>query len=86
MNDKVNVRMCICCRDHYNKKELVRVANVSGKAEIDKNFKSGGRGAYICSYKCFENSLKKNLLEKAIKCPISENIKEEIREMLGNGQ
>ncbi len=86
MNDKVNVRMCICCRGHFDKKYLVRIANVRGEALIDKTFKAGGRGAYICSYKCFENSLKKNLMERAIKCRISENIINDIREMLGNGQ
>lgn len=86
MNDKVNVRMCLTCRQHFNKSELVRIANTGGKAIVDKTHKAGGRGAYICSYKCFEKSIKKNLMEKAVKCHISDEIFNEIKEMWNNGQ
>ncbi len=86
MNDKVNLRMCICCRGRFDKKQLLRVANTAGGVVVDKTHKAGGRGAYVCSYKCFENSLKKNLLDRAIKCPIPENIINEIKEMWDNGQ
>ena len=55
------LRMCIVCREHSDKKELVRIVkNKNGEIFLDLTGKANGRGAYICKSKeCFLK-LKKN--------------------------
>ena len=54
MNDKVNYRMCVCCRNMKHKHNMARITVKDGKGMIDKNFKAGGRGFYICSVQCLD--------------------------------
>lgn len=72
MNDKVLIRMCVCCRKQDLKQNLIRVFNNSGNADYDSTGKSGGRGAYICSPECLKKAYKTGRLAKALKCGVSE--------------
>ena len=62
-------RMCIACRQMFDKKDLIRVVkNKEGQIFVDKSGKANGRGAYICSNKsCFEKLKKQKILNKAYK-------------------
>jgi predicted RNA-binding protein YlxR (DUF448 family) len=79
MNDKKNIRMCVCCRERKDKYTMIRVASKNGIAVIDENLGVGGRGAYVCSAQCLENSLKGRRLDRAVKCPVGDDIYEKIR-------
>jgi len=57
MNDKVNYRTCVCCRSLMHKSNMVRIATVEGKSFVDKTYKAGGRGFYICSEECLNKIL-----------------------------
>ena len=85
MNDKINVRMCVCCRTKLSKENLKRVYFDNG-LKHDKTLKMGFRGAYICSKECFLKAYKTGRLKKALRCTdISQNI-EELESALFNEQ
>lgn len=69
-------RMCIACRQMFDKKDLIRVVkNKEGQIFVDKSGKANGRGAYICSNKsCFEKLKKQKILNKAFKCMVDEQV------------
>ena len=79
MNDKKNIRMCVCCRERKDKYSMIRVAASGGVAVIDEASKLGGRGGYVCSVVCLENSLKGRRLDRAVKCHIDDDMYEKIR-------
>lgn len=60
-------RMCIACRQMFDKKDLIRVVkNKEGQIFVDKSGKANGRGAYICSNKsCFEKLKKTENFEQS---------------------
>lgn len=70
------LRMCIACRQMKNKGNLTRIVKLpSGEVIIDKSGKQDGRGAYICNCSaCLEKLRKQNLLNKALKMQIPEEI------------
>ena len=60
------IRMCIACKESYDRKNLLKITN-DHKHGIMFN-KGIGRSAYICkSKKCYENSKIKKKLQKALK-------------------
>lgn len=73
---KERLRMCIVCREHSDKKELLRIVkNKDGQIFVDKTGKANGRGAYICKSKECLNKLKKSRgLNKAFKCEVSDDV------------
>ena len=73
MNDKKNVRMCICCRKMLPKDSLIRVFSKDDETDIDFSGKMGGRGAYICSKECFLKAYKTGRISKALKCHLSDD-------------
>ncbi len=75
-------RMCLACRQMFDKKDLVRVVkNKEGQIFVDKSGKANGRGAYICSNKtCFEKLKKQKILNKAFKCMIDEQVYTQLEE------
>ena len=77
-------RMCICCRQMKDKRELLRIVkSKDGEIAIDLTGKKNGRGAYICHEKECLNKLKKNkVLNKAWKCAIPEEVYGKIEEAL----
>ena len=73
---KERLRMCIVCREHSDKKELLRIVkNKDGQIFVDKTGKANGRGAYICKSKECLNKLKKlRGLNRAFKCEVSDDV------------
>ncbi len=63
------------------KGELVKVVKTENGAELDKNQKKFGRGAYICKNNiCIENAKKRRALARHFKMPVNERIYNEIQE------
>ena len=66
------LRSCIACRDKKNHRELIRLTCSDSGIEIGMGKRKEGRGAYLCpTYECWENGLKKNRLEHALRTKIS---------------
>ncbi len=76
------LRMCIICRNMYDKKQLNRIVkDKDGNIFYDKTGKKNGRGAYICSNEeCLNKLCKNKILNKTFKTQIDEKIYEEIKE------
>ncbi len=66
--------MCIACKVHKDKKELIRVVkSQDGQISLDFTGKKAGRGAYICNdINCMNKMVKNKLLNKAFETPIDE--------------
>lgn len=79
---KERLRMCIICREHSDKKELLRIVkNKDGEIFVDKTGKANGRGAYICKSKeCFQKLKKTRGLNRAFRCEIKDEIYDKIGE------
>lgn len=77
-------RTCIGCNETKLKKELIRVVkNKEGEIFIDKTGKANGRGAYLCNDKnCLERAIKTKRLERTFEKTITEEIYEQLREMM----
>ncbi len=69
-------RMCVACRSHEEKRNLVRIVRSSdGTVSVDLTGKANGRGAYLCLNKeCIAKSKKTNALGRALKCEIDSEI------------
>ena len=74
MVKKIPQRMCIACKIHKDKKELIRVVKAQdGSISLDFTGKKAGRGAYICNdINCIDKMVKNKLLNKAFETPIDE--------------
>jgi predicted RNA-binding protein YlxR (DUF448 family) len=75
-------RTCIACRKIQDKQAMIRVVDVpDGRIEVDIGGKMSGRGAYLCrDIRCWEEGLKGNRLEHALKRKIDQNSKESLLE------
>ena len=82
MQKKVPIRMCVACRSHIEKNNLIRIIKTSGgNLAVDKTKKADCRGAYLCnSVKCLELALKKKAFERTFKMPVGEQLTESIRQ------
>ena len=76
MPKKIPQRMCLGCREHKNKTELVRVVrSPEGEISVDLTGKKSGRGAYICKdAACLKKARKQKALERALQCEIGETV------------
>ena len=83
---KIPLRRCLGCYESKPKNELYRVVrNTDGEIVLDKTGKKNGRGAYICSNKeCLEKAIKAKRLEKEFETKISNEIYDELRNMIEN--
>ncbi len=90
---KIPMRKCLGCGEMLPQKELIRVVKtkirdekgeeISYKVSIDPVGKMSGRGAYICKKKtCFDMTVKKKRLSRALGCEIPEEITDKIRQEL----
>ncbi len=79
---KERLRMCIVCREHSDKKELLRIVkNKEGEIFVDKTGKANGRGAYICKDKeCLEKLKKTKGINRAFKCEVKNDVYDKIGE------
>ena len=83
---KIPLRRCIGCFKSKPKNELYRIVKTpEGEILLDKTGKKNGRGAYICSNKdCLEKAIKAKRLEKEFETKISDEIYDELRNIMGN--
>lgn len=82
MNDKVNYRMCVCCRNMEHKHNMARIVVTNDKAMVDKTYKAGGRGFYICSEKCLDKILTSKKLSRYWSALSDESVLNELKEVL----
>ena len=66
-------RTCVACGKTDAKRQLVRLVRVAdGGIEVDPSGRKAGRGAYLCaSRQCWEEGLKRNRLEHALRTAIT---------------
>ena len=72
--------MCLGCREHKDKKELVRVVrSPEGEVSVDLTGRKNGRGAYICRSKdCLKKARKMKAISKALNCEITDEVFEQL--------
>ena len=72
--------MCLGCREHKDKKELVRVVrSPEGEVSVDLTGRKNGRGAYICrSKECLKKARKQKAISKALNCEITDEVFEQL--------
>ena len=87
-NKKVPERMCVVCRTHKDKRDLLRVVN--NKEEgllIDVTGKKNGRGAYICKdMVCVDKAEKSGALSRAFKCEVDKSFYAQIRKEIAEDE
>ena len=86
MNKKLPQRMCIVCRNMFDKKQLIRIVkNKDGQFFVDTTGKLAGRGAYVCKNRdCLEKIKKNKMLNKTFKCEVPQNIYDEVLKYADN--
>ncbi|MBO4479218.1 MAG: YlxR family protein [Clostridia bacterium] len=74
MPKQPSMRMCIACKELFNKKDLNRIVRTpAGDVLFDKTGKAAGRGAYLCNNPdCLKLCVKNRLLNKSFKTPVSQ--------------
>lgn len=85
---KPPIRMCIGCRERFDKRELIRVVRTpEGEIVIDDTGKKSGRGAYICpgSSKCLTRAIKSKALERVLERPIDEELYDRLKAQIDEG-
>ena len=84
MPKKIPQRMCLGCREHKDKKELVRVVrSPEGEVSVDLTGRKNGRGAYICRSKdCLKKARKQRSISKALNCEITDEVFEQLLEQI----
>ena len=72
--------MCLGCREHKDKKELVRVVrSPEGEVSVDLTGRKNGRGAYVCrSKECLKKARKQKAISKALNCEITDEVFEQL--------
>ncbi len=64
-------RSCIVCGMQADKVDLMRIVRTpSGTVDFDASGRTPGRGAYVCSEKCFAIACKKKKLDRALKATV----------------
>jgi len=73
---RVPQRMCLGCQEMKPKREMLRVVRTpENDIVVDPTGKKSGRGAYLCPQEdCITKAIKEKRLEKALECPISEDV------------
>lgn len=74
-------RTCIGCSSKLAKEQMVRIVRMAdGSLDVDAEGHAGGRGAYVCSYECFNRG--KTRLRSALRTRIADEGYAEIEERL----
>lgn len=74
-------RKCIGCGEIKNRNDLIKITkqNDSDNIVISRDTKTFGRSIYLCyDNQCIETAFKKNKIQKALKSPISAELKGKI--------
>lgn len=76
------LRKCLGCDEMLGKKGMLRVVrSKDGEISLDATGKKSGRGAYICrDMECFLKAQKRKSLEHSLKCSISPEVYEQLRQ------
>lgn len=84
MIKKIPLRTCVITKELLPKKDLLRIVkNKENVVAIDLTGKLNGRGAYIKKdIEVLEKAIKTKILEKKLETTISDEIYEEIRNIL----
>ena len=78
---KMPLRMCIACRQLFEKKQMLRVVKSEDKIFLDFTSKASGRGAYVCDNPdCVKKLKKQRLLNKVFSSPVDDEIYNAIEE------
>lgn len=88
MPKKIPLRMCIGCREHKPKKELIRVVkSPEGEVSVDTTGKKPGRGAYVCrDEQCLRKAQKSRQLERALECSMSQELYDRLAEEIAESE
>ncbi len=83
---KIPQRMCLGCRVHKDKRELIRVVRTpTGEIELDSTGRKAGRGAYICpDAACLKKAIKGKGLEKSLQRNIPEDVVTRLMRNIGD--
>ncbi len=78
----VPMRQCVACGTKRPKRELMHIVRTpQGEVTVDIKGKAAGRGAYLCrAPACWEQGLRKNHLEHALKVHISSQERQRLQE------
>ena len=81
---KVPLRMCLGCQEMKPKREMMRVVRTAENTMVlDPTGKKSGRGAYVCPTEtCFLAAIKGKRLEKALECPVTDQLLEDLKKEL----
>ena len=81
---KVPLRSCVITKEQLPKQELLRIVRTPfGEVKVDETGKLNGRGAYIKKdIEVLEKAKKTGLLAKRIECTISDEVYEEIKNII----
>ena len=78
---KTPMRMCIACRQLFEKRQMLRVVKSEDKIFLDFTSKASGRGAYVCNNpECIKKLKKQRLLNKVFSLFVAEEIYDAIEE------
>lgn len=80
----IPLRTCIGCGEKKAKRELLRIVRTEdGRVFFDSTGKASGRGTYICpKIECLDLALKKKAFSYALKCEISVEVLNTLKETL----
>ena len=72
---KLPLRKCVGCGEMKPKDELFRLVKIDKNVLVDLTMKLDGRGAYVCkSEACINTASKKKSFNRALRCPVSEEV------------
>ena len=81
---KIPLRSCVITKEQLPKQELLRIVRTpEGEVKADETGKLNGRGAYIKKdIEVLEKAKKSGLLAKRLECTISDEVYEEIKNII----
>ena len=86
MKGMTGYRLCIACRKYARQSELIRVMRTEGGLLILPGRKTFGRSVYLCrSSFCVDHAVKRNLIQKQLKCALPEGFAEKLKEETSDG-
>ncbi len=69
----IPLRMCIVCRQRFDKRVLTRLVHNGDGIYVDHSGKMSGRGAYICgNQNCWERAMTSDILSKALRTVLTD--------------
>ena len=76
---KIPMRQCLGCREHFPKRELIRVVrSPEGEIALDFKGKAPGRGAYLCG----KADCKSRAIERALSVTVPEEVYDQLEQQM----